>query len=143
MGAGAHVKEREQHLGAGHAALAQQLVIDAIELALADRAGGLQLADRAGTLGQVHHAHAARDRAAGDHYHLRALAMHAREHVAQAREHVRARLAAPVGDDARAELDDQAFHGVRSVDPGGACAAERSPAIPGHPCPAAGRPRAS
>ena len=44
--AGGHVEERQQHLRAGHAALAQQLVVDAVQLALADRAGGLQLADR-------------------------------------------------------------------------------------------------
>ena len=45
VGARAHVEERQQHLGARHAALAQQLVVDAVELALPDRAGGLQLAD--------------------------------------------------------------------------------------------------
>ena len=91
--AGAHVEERQQHLRAGHAALAQQLVVDAVELALADRAGRLQLADRGRTLRQAHHAHAPRDRAAGDDDHLPALAVHAGEQVAHAREHVHARLA--------------------------------------------------
>ena len=42
----AEVEEREQDLGAGHAAVAQQLVVDAVELALADGAGGLQVLDR-------------------------------------------------------------------------------------------------
>ena len=52
VGAGAHVEEREQHLRAGHAAFAQQLVVDAVELALPDGAGGLQLADRASAAGR-------------------------------------------------------------------------------------------
>ena len=73
VGAGAHVEERQQHLRAGHAALAQQLVVDPVELALPDRAGGLQRADRGRPLRQLHHAHAARDRAAGDDDHLAAL----------------------------------------------------------------------
>ena len=46
VGARAHVEEGQQHLGAGHAALAQQLVVDAVELALADGAGRLEVLDR-------------------------------------------------------------------------------------------------
>ncbi len=46
VGAGAHVHEREQHLGGDQLALAQQLVIGAIQLALPNRTGGLQLLDR-------------------------------------------------------------------------------------------------
>ncbi len=51
----AHVEERQQHLRAGDAALAQQLVVDPVQLALADGAGRLQRADRGRALGQVHH----------------------------------------------------------------------------------------
>ena len=43
----AHVEERQQHLRRGQAAVAQQLVVDAVELALADRARRLQVLDRA------------------------------------------------------------------------------------------------
>ena len=70
VGAGAHVKEREQHLGAGQALRAQQLVIDPVQLALPHRARGLQLADRGRPLPQLHDAHAARDRAARNENHL-------------------------------------------------------------------------
>ncbi len=84
------------------AALAQQLVVDAVELALPDGAGGLQRADRGRALRQVHHAHPARDRAAGDDDRLAAGAVQRRELVADAREHVHAQRALAVGDDARA-----------------------------------------
>ena len=41
--AGAHVKEGQKHLGGGQPALAQELVVDLVELALTDRARGLEL----------------------------------------------------------------------------------------------------
>ena len=62
----AHVEERQQHLRARHAAFAQQLVVDAVQLALPDGARRLQLPDRARALAEAHHPHAARDRAARD-----------------------------------------------------------------------------
>ena len=49
----AHVEERQQHLGARHPALLQQLVVDPVELALADRAGRLQLVDRLAAAGRA------------------------------------------------------------------------------------------
>ena len=116
MGARGHVEERQQHLRARHAALAQQLVVDAIQLALPDGAGGLQLADRAGTLGQPHRAHPPRDRPAGDENRLIAAAMQFGGSVAHARERLLAQLTVGVGDDGGTELDDDTFHGVRSVD---------------------------
>ena len=44
----AHVEERQQHLRRRDAVRAQQLVVDAVELALADRARRLQVLDRRG-----------------------------------------------------------------------------------------------
>ena len=42
VGAGAHVEEGEQHLGRGDVPVAQQFVVDPVQLALSDRAGRLQ-----------------------------------------------------------------------------------------------------
>ena len=108
----AHVEERQQHLRAGHLAFAQQLVVDPVQLALADGAGSLKRADRGRALGQVHHSHPARDRAACDDDHLRTLAMQAGELVAHGGEHVQPRRALAVGDHAGSELDDQASHAL-------------------------------
>src|SRR6202035_537232 len=65
---------------------------------------------RARTLRQAHHAHAARDRAAGDDDQLLALTVLRGEQVADPREDVDARLSVAGGDDARAELDHDAPH---------------------------------
>ena len=51
----AHVEERQQHLRRLDPALAQQLVVGAVEPALADGARGLQLLDRARAHGQREH----------------------------------------------------------------------------------------
>ena len=110
VGPGADVEERQQHLGGRHAARAQQLVVDLVELALADRAGGLQLVDGARPHRERHHPHPAGDRAAGDDDQLAAGVVQLGELVADPAEHVGAHLAAAVGDDARAQLDDEGAH---------------------------------
>ncbi len=107
----AHVEERQQHLRARHAARAQQLVVDAVELALADRAGGLQLVDPAGAQRKAHHAHPARDRPAGDEHDVVARGVTVGRLGADALQHIRAQLAGVLGDDAGAELDHEAGHG--------------------------------
>ena len=88
--------------------LAQQLVVDAVELALPDRARGLEILDRARTHRQRHHAHPAGDRAARDDDHLVARGVAARRPGRTMRAEDVARAASPrvLGDDARSELDD-------------------------------------
>ena len=89
------------------AARAQQLVVDLVELALADRDGRLQLVDRArprpDRIGarriELHHAHPVGDRAAGHDHHLVAGAVQLRQLVADPAEHVEPRVAALIGDD--------------------------------------------
>jgi len=85
----AHVEERQQHLRALDPARAQQLVVGAVELALADRAGRLQLVHRARARAaprrgrrQIQQPHPARDRAAGDDHDVAAIGVHARDLVA-------------------------------------------------------------
>ena len=113
--AAADVVEGEEHLRTRHAALAQQLVVDGVQLALPDRARRLQLADRGRAHGQAHHLDAAGDRAARDEHHLVAVGPQRGGRVADARERLAAQLAALVGDDARAELDDDAAHQSASL----------------------------
>ena len=95
--------------------VAQQLVVDAVELALADRAGRLELLDRARAHGQVHDAHPARDRAARDEHDVMAGRVAGRRLGADALDDVGAQLARVLGDDARSELDDVAGHGPLSL----------------------------
>jgi hypothetical protein len=112
--AGAHVEEREQHLGGGQPAVAQQLVVDAVELALADRAGRLQVLDRPRADRQLEQPHPARDRARGDDHHVDALAVQRGDLVADAVEHAGAQVAVRLGDDGGSELDDEGGHGAES-----------------------------
>ena len=113
MRAGAHVEERQQHLRSRYVACAQQFVVDLVELALPNRARGLQLVHRPRAERQAHQPHPARDRSAGHDYDRTPRAMELGELIADLREHVMAYVAVLVGDDARAELDDQAGHGRR------------------------------
>jgi hypothetical protein len=106
----AHVEERQQHLGRRDAVRAQQLVVDAVELALADRAGRLEVLDRPGAGRQSHDAHAARDRAARDEHDVVAGGVARRGLRADALDDGGAQLAVVLGDDARTELDDVAGH---------------------------------
>ena len=111
VGAGAHVEERQQHLRArarraraaarrrrGRACPARPRWPPAARRSRSDAA-------------QLHHAHAARDRAAGDDDHLaRPRVRPPRAASQMPREHVHAQLAVAVRDDARAELDDDPSH---------------------------------
>jgi hypothetical protein len=106
------VEEREQHLGGLDAALAQQLVVGAVQPPLSHGAGRLQLLDRARAHRQVEHVDPARDRARGDHHHLHARAVQGRDFLADARDHGQAQLARVLGDDGRAQLDDGDRHGA-------------------------------
>ena len=111
VGARAHVEEGQQHLRARHAALAQQLVVDAVELALAHGAGGLQVLDRGRPRREAHDLDAAGDRAGGHHHDVVAGGVAGRHLVAHPGQHGRAQRAGVLGDDARTELDDVAGHG--------------------------------
>ena len=113
----AHVEERQQHLRARDPAVAQQLVVDAVELALPDGARGLQLLDRPRPDRQVHHPHPARDRAARDEHDVVTLRVARRRLGADALDDVGAQLAGVLGDDARSKLDDVARHGPAEVSP--------------------------
>jgi len=115
----AHVEEGQQHLRARDRALAQQLVVDAIELALADGACGLEVLDRPRAHGQVHDAHAPRDRATGDEHDVVPGGVAGGGLAADAPDDTGPQLARVLGDDARSELDDVAGHGPpqRSLDP--------------------------
>ena len=107
----AHVEERQEHLRRGQAAVAQQLVVDAVELALADGAGGLQVLDRARAERELEQPHAAGDRAGGDDHHVDALGVERGDLVADPLEHAGAQLTARLGDDGGSELDDEGGHG--------------------------------
>src|ERR1700722_11427267 len=109
-GTGAHVHERQEHLGGDQLALAQQLVVGAVELALTDGACGLQLLYGARSRGQAHDAHPARDRTRGDDHNLLAVAVQSGNLVANTRKHIPAQLALLVGDDARTQLYDHTLH---------------------------------
>ena len=116
VGARRHVEEREQHLRALHAALREHLVVRAVELALPHRRRPLELRHRRRPHRQVHQPHPSRDRARGDHHDVVARLVDPRDLAADAVHHVRAQLAALVGDDARAQLDDdQARHGPTRI----------------------------
>src|SRR6185437_3499190 len=107
-------------------ALAQELVVGAIELALSDRTRRLQLLDGTRACRQAHDSHAARDRAGGDDHDLLALTVQRGDDIADSLQHAGAQLSLLVGNDARAELDDHALH------PWSLCSARRlTPA--GHP----------
>ena len=106
----AHVEEREQHLRGHHAALAQQAVVDRVELALPHRAGRLQVLDRRRAHREAHEVHAPRDGPARDDDHLVARGPAPRDLLADAPDDVDAQRAVVVGDDGRAELDDEARH---------------------------------
>ena len=110
VGARAHVEEGQQHLRARHAALAQQLVVDAVELALAHGAGGLEVLDRGGARRQAHELDAARDRARGHDDDVVARGVAGGDPIADARQDVGPQRAGVLGDDARTELDDVAGH---------------------------------
>ena len=118
VGARAHVEEGQQHLRARHAALAQQLVVDAVELALAHGAGGLQVLDRGRARREAHELDAARDRARGHHDDVVARGVAGGDLVADPRQHGRPQRAGVLGDDARTELDDVAGHRVGAGYPG-------------------------
>ena len=94
---------------------AQQLVVDAVELALADGAGRLQVLDRPRTHRQPHDAHAARDRPARDEHDVVAGRVARRGLGADALDDAGAQLAVVLGDDARTELDDIAGHARLSL----------------------------
>ena len=111
----AHVEEGEQDLRGGHSPRPQELVVDLVELALANRARRLQLVHRARPQGQPHHTHAPRDGAAGNDHERPAGGVEHGQLADDAPEHVRAHLAAIVGDDARSKLDDQTAHGTDSL----------------------------
>jgi hypothetical protein len=110
VGALAHVVKREQHLGGQAAALAQQLVVDVEQAALADGACRLEVGDRRRTGRQLHHPHPARDCAARDDDRTRS----PRDLVADRRQDLGAQLAVVGGGDARAELDDDRAHSAGS-----------------------------
>ena len=90
--------------------VAQQLVVDAVELALADRAGRLQVLDRPRADRQLEQPHPARDRAGGDDHDVDALAVQRGDLVAHAVEHAGAQVAVRLGDDGGSELDDEGGH---------------------------------
>ena len=115
VGARAHVEERQQHLRRGQPAVAQQLVVDAVELALADRARRLQVLDRARADRELQQPHAAGDRARGDDHHVDPLGVQRRDLVAHALEHAGAQVAGRLGDDGGSELDDEGGHGGAQV----------------------------
>src|SRR6202012_1855440 len=102
----AHVKEGQEDLRGRDRAGAQQLVVDLVELALPHRAGRLQVVDHPGPKAEIHHPHAAGDRAAGDHDHRVAALVQRGDLVADGAEDVPAYLTALVADDRGAELDD-------------------------------------
>ena len=97
--------------------LGQQIVVDPVEPALADRAGGLQLLDCARAALQAQHARAPRDRSAGDDHKLIAAGPSRRDGGADPRQEVRAQIALVVGDDRRSELDHGASHCGRRLAP--------------------------
>ncbi len=109
VGPGAHVEERQEHLGARDAARGQQIVVDPVELALPDGARRLQLVDgpRARDL---HDAHPPGDRPARDDDRVVAALMQLGDLVADPGQHVVTHLARVVGDDARPELDHDRAH---------------------------------
>ena len=115
VGARAHVEERQQHLRGGQPAVAQQLVVDAVELALADRARRLQVLDRARADRELEQPHAAGDRARGDDHHVDPLGVQRGDLVAHALEHAGAQVAGGLGDDGGSELDDEGGHGAPQV----------------------------
>ena len=115
VGARAHVEERQQHLRGGQPAVAQQLVVDAVELALADRARRLQVLDRARADRELQQPHAAGDRAGGDDHHVDPLGVQRGDLVADALEHAGAQVAGRLGDDGGSELDDEGGHGGLQV----------------------------
>ena len=64
----ANIEECEQHLRARDPALSQQLVINAIQLALPDSAGGLQVGHRLWTAAELKNFDPSRDCATGDEH---------------------------------------------------------------------------
>ena len=111
-----HVPGGEQHLRGDHRARTQQLVVDAVQLALPHRRGRLQLGYRSWPHGQPHHAHPTRDRPRGDHHALIAGGVQRGDGVADTPEHLLAQLPVLASDDGRAQLDDDRSHEAWSVD---------------------------
>ena len=110
LGAGADVVEGQQHLGARQSAVAQQLVVDPVELALPDRAGGLEVLDRGRAGAEPHDLQPPGDRAARDDDDLVARRVALGDDVADPGEDVRAQRAVVARHHPRAELDDDARH---------------------------------
>ena len=118
----AHVEERQQHLGGLDAALAQVLVVGAVEPPLADRGRRLQLLHRPRAPVEPQQVDAARDRARGDDDDVDAGRVQRRDLLADPRDDRQPQRAGVLGDDRRPELDDRDRHYGRSrntLDSGG------------------------
>ena len=109
--AGAHVEERQQHLGGLDAALAQVLVVGAVQAALPDGGGGLELLDRARAPLEAEQVDAAGDRARGDDDDVDPGGVQRGDLLADAGDDRQPERAGVLGDDRRAELDDGDGHG--------------------------------
>ena len=107
----ADVEERQQHLRRLDAALAQVLVVGAVEPALPDRRRRLQLLDRPRAPAEPEQVDAARDRARGDDHDVDAGRVQRRDLLADPRDHRQPQRAAVLRDDRRPELDDRDRHG--------------------------------
>ena len=106
MRARAHVEERQQHLGGLDAALAQVLVVGAIEPPLSHRRRGLELLHHPRARREPQQVDAARDRARGDDDHVDAAGVQRGDLLADPRDDREPQRAGVLGDDRRPELDD-------------------------------------
>ena len=112
-----HVEERQQYLGARHAARPQQLVVAAIEptrpTAEAACSSSIAEAHR-----EAHDAHAVRDRARRHDHKVVARASARGDLVADSLEHLRSDVAGVIRHDARAELHHDCRHRGRRLGAG-------------------------
>ena len=103
-----HAVPGEQHLGGGVAVLAEELVVDVHQLALAHRRAGLTAADVVGLGGQLQLAHTHADGTGGYEDDLNAPVAHVREHAHQMIHAPQVQLAAFVGQRGRAHFHHHA-----------------------------------
>ena len=116
VGPGGDVGSGQQHLGRAGPVARQAALVSAVEVALPDRRGGLQLVHRPRPHRQLHQPHPPRDRPRGDHHDPLPALLQGADLLADGIEHVGAQLTVIGGDDRGSELDHKSHDGQSSRD---------------------------